>query len=188
MHHGQTDGHPKPPSLQKKKPPLPLRPPPPRRPPLPQGEGWGEKPDDPVVGPVVHIPYPGGGGSEMGTIRRVYCSKAGAVWVEYLGSTTLYEVARGLLFPTPKAAKEHVEDARKGEGKPKPKPLGQTDPKTNEPADPKTNPPTDPSQKPTPTLPSHPLTPPNKMPHCWTPRRGPKRNKGPPTGAHSLWQ
>ena len=39
-------------------------------------------------------------------MRNVYCNKAGVAWVEYLGSTTLYEVAHNLLFPTPEAAQE----------------------------------------------------------------------------------
>ena len=66
------------------------------------------------------------------------------VWAEYPRNPTLYEVARGLLFPSPEPAQEHLERVRKGKGKPTPapKPSGQPDPKTNPLTHPKTNPPT----------------------------------------------
>ena len=95
------------------------------------------------------IPYPGGGGGggalvvEMGTVRRVHGSKVGAVLGEKPGSTTLYYKACGLLFPTSRAAKKHLEDTRKGK-RPKAKPQGKMDPQTNPPTDPKIDPRTDP--------------------------------------------
>ena len=57
----------------------------------------------------------------MGTVRGVHRNKGGVVWLEYLGSTTLYEVERHLLFPTPKAAQEHLTRVRKGKRTPPPR-------------------------------------------------------------------
>ena len=59
-------------------------------------------------------------GVEKGTARAVHGRKGGAVLVEYPGATTLYEVARHLLFPTPEEAERYREDARSGNKKPKP--------------------------------------------------------------------
>ena len=40
----------------------------------------GDRPDNPVVGMVAHIPYPSG--VEKGTLRCVHGRKGGVVWVE----------------------------------------------------------------------------------------------------------
>ena len=69
-----------------------------------------DRPGDPIVGTVVHVPYPNGG--ERGTVRGIHRRKYGAVWVEYPGGTTLYEVSRSLLFPSPEEAERHREEAR----------------------------------------------------------------------------
>ena len=79
------------------------RPPPPPPTPTktdtPKGcETTDDGPEDPIVGTVVHVPYPTG--VERGTVRGIHGRKYGAVWVEYPGGTNLYEVARPLLFPT----------------------------------------------------------------------------------------
>ena len=68
--------------------------------------------EDSLVGTKVHVPYPTG--VEVGTVIGVHWRKAGVVWVEYPGNPTLYEVARGLLFPSPEAAQEHLERVCKG--------------------------------------------------------------------------
>ena len=40
-------------------------------------------------------------GVERGTVRGIDGRKYGALWVEYPGGTTLYEVNRSLLYPSP---------------------------------------------------------------------------------------
>ena len=123
--------------------PAPKNPPPP-----PQREGDGA--NHPLAGTKVHGPYPTG--VEVGTITGVHRRKAGVVCAEYPDDPTMYEVAHGLLFPTPEAAQEHLERVRKGKGKatppPPPKPSGQPDPKTNPLTNPKSTPPTNPTTNP----------------------------------------
>ena len=58
-----------------------------------------DHPEDPIIGTVVHVPYPTG--VEKGTVRGIHGRKYGAVRVKYRGGTTLYEVGRPLIFPTP---------------------------------------------------------------------------------------
>ena len=88
-------------------------PPPPTKTDTPKGaEKKDNRHGDPIVGTVVHVPYPNG--AERGTIRGIRGRKYGAVWVEYPGGTTLYEVSRSLLFPTPEEAERHREQARGG--------------------------------------------------------------------------
>ena len=96
--------------------PRPQRPPPPAR--KPRGA------DDLLVSAKVHVPYPKG--VEVPTVTGVHRKKAGVVWVEYPNNPQLYEVARGVLFPTPQGAQEHLERVRKGKGKanPPPQPSG----------------------------------------------------------------
>ena len=116
---------------------------------------------------------------EVGTVTGVHRRKTGVVWVKYPGNPTLYEVARGLLFPSPEAAQEHLERVCKGKGKatpPPPQPSGQPDPKTNPLTDPKTNPLTNPKTKP----PSNPKAQNNPTPNStpdptqqlWDPKTG----------------
>ena len=104
------------------------RPPPssprPQCPPRPQDDappkGGGDGADDPLVGTKVHVPYPKA--VEVGTVTGVHRRKAGVVWVGYPSNPTLYEVARGLLFPSPEAAQEPLERVRNGKGKATPPP------------------------------------------------------------------
>ena len=105
------------------------------------------------------VPYPSS--KEKGTVRGVHGRKVGAIWVEYLGSTTLYKVARHLLFPTPEEAKRHRQDAQRGQG-------GKRKPKT---------PPTDPDKNPNP--PTEPTTATN-LPS------GPIKMWDPATGSHEV--
>ena len=115
-----------------------------------------DSPDDPIVGTVAHVPYPTG--VEKGTVRGVHGRKGGAVWVEYPGGTTLYEVARHLLFPTPEAAEQYREEARSG--KKKPKPPAPTNEETNLP-----------NPNPT-TEPTNPANPPSGPTKTWDPITG----------------
>ena len=88
-------------------------------------------------------------------------AKYGAVWVEYLAGTTLYEVSRSLLFPTLEEAERCREEARAGKKKPKlPAP-------TNEESNP-------PNANPTtePTNPTNPTNPPSGPVKMWDPTRG----------------
>ena len=88
--------------------------------------------------------------------------------MEYPGGTTLYEVARPLLFPTLEEAERRREEAR-GAGKKKAKLPAPTNKESN----------------PTQTLPPNPLTQltpltPHPVPRrCGTPIRGPMRYEGP---------
>ena len=77
-------------------------PPPPTKTDTPKG---AEKKDDRPADPIVHVPYPKG--VERGTVRGIHGRKYGAVWVEYPGGTTLFEVNSSLLFPTPEEAEWH---------------------------------------------------------------------------------
>ena len=101
-------------------------PPPPTKTGIPKGGGaTAEKKDDRsgdlIVGTVAHVPYPTR--VEKGTVRGVHGRKYGAFWLEYPGGTTLYEVCRHLLFPTPEEAKQYQEEARSGQEKaPTPRP------------------------------------------------------------------
>ena len=100
------------------------------------------------------------------------------VWVEYLGNSTLYKVAHGLLFPSPEAAQEHLERVRKGKGKvtppPHTHPSGQPDQKTNPLTDAKSNPPTNPKTNPpsNPKAQNNPTTNPTHDPtqQLWDPK------------------
>ena len=147
-------------------PPTPLRPPPQNPPPTqtdtPKGaEKKDDRPGDPIVGTVVHLPYPDG--VERGTVRGIHGRKYGAVWVEYLGGTTLYEVNRSLLFPTHEEAKRHREEAQ-GAGTKKSK----TPTPTNEASN-------SPNANPT-TEPNNPTNPPP----------GPAKMLDPTTGSHEV--
>ena len=109
-----------------------------------------------IVGSVAHFPYPTGGGE--GTVRGVHGRKGGAVSVECPGGTTLYEVARHLLFPTPEEAERYRENARSG--KKKPKPPAPTNAETNLP-----------NPNPT-TEPTNPANPPSGPTKTWDPITG----------------
>ena len=94
-------------------------PPPPTKTDTPKGaEKKDDRPEDPIVGTVVHVPYHTGVG--RGTVRGIHGRKYGAVLVESPGGTTLYEVARALLFPTLEEAERCREEARAGKKKSKP--------------------------------------------------------------------
>ena len=96
-----------------------IRPPPPTKTDTRKGaEKKDDRPEDPIVATVVHLPYPTG--VEKATVRAIHGRKCGAVWVEYPGGTTVYEVARPLLFPTLEEAERYREEARAGKKKPKP--------------------------------------------------------------------
>ena len=105
------------------KPPHPLRahtapsrpPPPPAPKPTTPTTQVGDDPEDPIIGTVAHVPYPRG--LEMGAVRGVHRNKGGVVWVQYPGNTTLYEVARGLLLPSPEEAETYQREARGGGGR-----------------------------------------------------------------------
>ena len=95
----------------------PPPPPPPTKTDTPKGaEKKEDRPVDQIAGTVVHVPYPTG--VERGSVRGTQGRKYGAVWVEYPGGTTLYEVARPLLFPTPEEAERYRVEARAGKKKP----------------------------------------------------------------------
>ena len=82
----------------------------------------------------------------------IHGRKGGAVWAEYPGNTTLYEVAWHLLFPTPEEVERHWQCAQGGQ-------MGKRNPKTNPPApaNQETNPPTNSDKDPTsPTEPTNP--------------------------------
>ena len=112
-----------------------------------------DRPDDPIVGTVAHVPYPTG--VEKGTVRGIHGQKYGAVWVEYPGGTNLYEVSRSLLFSTLKEAERYREDAWAGKKKPThPAP-------TNEESNP-------PNANPT-TKPTNPTNPPSGPAKMWDP-------------------
>ena len=117
-----------------------------------------DRPTDPIVGTVAHVPYPTG--VEKGTVRGVHGRKYPAVWVEYPGGTTLYEVSRSLLFPTLEEAERYQEEARAGKKKPKPPAptIEESNPPnanpTTEPSNP-TNPPSGPAKMWDPTTGSH---------------------------------
>ena len=138
-----------PPPSQKRDTPTPPSPPPPprlHRPPppprqIPPQRWGGVVPKNPswALKSASCTPW----GCRLGPVIGVHRRKAGVVWVGYPGNPTLYEVARGLLFPSPLFAQEHLDRVRKGEGKATPPPpSGQPDPKTNPLTDPKTNHPT----------------------------------------------
>ena len=110
-----------------------------------------DSPNDPIIGTVAHGPYPTG--VEKGTVRGVHGRKGGAVWVEYPGGTTLYEVARPLLFPTPEEAERYREEA--GRARKSPNPPAPTNEETNIPY-------------PNPTTePTHPANPPSGPTKTW---------------------
>ena len=133
---------------------------------------------------------------EVGTANGVHRRKAGGVWVEYPSNPTIYEAARGLLFPSPEIAQEHLERVRKGKGKATPpQPSGQPDPKTNPLTDPRTNPPTNPKTG----RPSNPKAQNNPTPNptpdptqqLWDPKRGLKKCNQqviPPVVLVEYWQ
>ena len=147
--------------------PKPAKPPqdhhhPPRPPPPPTKTDTpktDDRPGDPIVGTVAHVPYPTG--VEKGTIHGIHGRNYGAVWVEYPGGTTLYEVSRHLLFPTPEEAERYREEARVG--KKKPKPPAPSNKATNPP---KASPTTEP------TNPTNPTNPPSGPAKMWEPTTG----------------
>ena len=157
-------------------PPWPQRPPPPPRHPPQKGGGGGA--NDPLVGTKVHVPYPRG--VEVGTVTHVRRRKAVVVWVEYPGNPTLYEVARGRLFPSPEAGRPRTPRVcSQGQGEshpPPPPPSGQPDLKTNPLTDPKTNPPTNPKTNPpsNPKAQNNPTPNPTRDPtqQSWDPKTG----------------
>ena len=55
----------------------------------------------------------------MGTFRGVHSNKDGVVCMEYPGHTTLYEVASGLLFPSPEEAETYWRETVGGKKKAK---------------------------------------------------------------------
>ena len=122
-----------------------------------------DRPGDPIIGTVVHVPYPKG--VDRGTVRGIHGRKYGAVWVEYPGGTTLYEVSRSLLFPTPEEAEQHREEARAA-GQKKAKPPIPTNEASNPP---NANPTTKPTNPTNPTNPNNPPSGPAKM---WYPTTG----------------
>ena len=91
-------------------------------------------------------------------MRGVHGRKYGAVWVEYPGGTTLYEVSRSLLFPTLEEAERYP---RAGKKKPKP-----PAPTTEESNPPNANPTTEP------TNPTNPTNPPSAPAKMWDPTTG----------------
>ena len=96
-------------------------PPPPTKTHTPEGataEKKDDRPGDPIIETVGHVPYPTG--VEKGTVRGIQGRKYGAVSVEYPGGTTLYEVPWHLFFPTAEEAKRYREVARMDKKKPKP--------------------------------------------------------------------
>ena len=88
----------------------------------------------------------------MGTVRGVHRNKGGVAWAEYPGNTTLYEVARGLLFPSPEEAETYRRKAVGGKQKAK---------TTANPSNPATNPQSDQPQ-PSTTEPPNPVDKENK--------------------------
>ena len=56
----------------------------------------------------------------MGTITGVHRRKAGVVRVEYRDNPELYEVARGLLFPTPPSCPRTLGPCSQGQGESQP--------------------------------------------------------------------
>ena len=141
-----------------------------RTPPLPSktntpkgAEKKDNRPGDPIVGMVVHVPYPNG--VERGTVRGTQGRKYGAAWVEYPGGTTLYEVSRSLLFPTLEEAERHREEARAA-GKKKAKSPTPTNEASNPP---NANLATEPTNSTNPTNPTNPPSGPAKM---WDPTTG----------------
>ena len=168
-HHTAYEGRRRPPTHrppQDRHRPAPPPPPPQTKTDTPKvggatGEKKDDRPDNPIVGTVAHVPYPTG--VEKGTVRGVHGRKGGALWVEYLAGTTLYEVVRHLLFPTPEEAERFREQARSG--KQKPKPPAPTNEENNLP-----------NPNPT-TEPDDPANPPS----------GPTMTWDPITGSHEAW-
>ena len=146
-------------------------PPPPTKTATPKrAEKKDDRPEDPIVGTVVHVPYPAG--VERGTVRCFHAWKYGAVCVEYPGGTTLYEVTRSLLCPTLEEAQRHREEAQaagKKKAKPPPPQTKRLPPRTQ------TLPPNPLTQ----LTPLTPLTPHPDPRRCGTPLRGPMRYEGP---------
>ena len=166
---------PPPPPRGLQRPSPPPNPPTPPRPPLqtppttpkthtPKGdEKKDNRSEDPIIGTVVHVPYPTR--VERGTVRGIHGQKYGAVRVEYPGGATLYEVARPHLFPTLEEAERHREEARGG-GKKKAKPLATTNEASNPP---NANPTTEPTN---PSNPTNPTSPPSGPAKTWDPITG----------------
>ena len=139
-------------------------PPPPTKSDTPKGaEKKDDRPRDPIIGTVVHVPYPKG--VERGTVRGIHGRKYGAVCVEYPGVTTLFQVSRSLLFPTPEEAERHMEEARAASQK-KAKPPTPTNEASNPP---NANPTTEPTN---PTNPTNRTNPPSGPAKMWDPTTG----------------
>ena len=94
-------------------------------------------------------------GVEKGTVRGIHGRKYGAVWVEYPGGTTLYEVSRSLLLPTLQEAQRYREEAHAGKKKPEPPAptIEESNPRNANPEP--TNPPFGPAKMWDPTTGSH---------------------------------
>ena len=167
-----TTARPRRPRPQTHRPPTrppPQTPPPPTKTDTPKGaKKKDDRPEDTIIGTVVHVPYPKG--VEKGTVRGIHGRKYGAVWVEYPGGTTLYEVNRSLLFPSPEEAERHREEAQKKEGQKKTKPPTPTNEESNPP---NANPTTEPTNPPNPT---------NRA----NPPSGPAKMRDPSTGSHEV--
>ena len=111
--------------------------------------------DNPIVGTFAHVPYPTR--VQKASVRGVHGQKSGAVWVEYPGGTTLYDVARHLLFPIPEEAERYRKESRSGKKKLKSPAL--TSEETNLPNPNPTTQPTNPSNPPSgPTKTWNPIT------------------------------
>ena len=106
------------------------------------------------------------------TVRGIHGRKYGAVWVEYPGGTTLYEVNCSLLFPPPRRPSgTGKRPGRRAQRRPNPPP-----PQTKR-LTPRTQ-----TLPPKPLTQLTPLTPLNPHPdpqRCGTPLRGPTRYEGP---------
>ena len=146
-------------------------PPPPTKTDNPKGaKKKDDRPEDPIFGTVVHVPYPKG--VERGTVRGIHGRKYGAVWVEYPGGTTLYEVNRSLLFPTPRRPSgTGKRPGRRAQRRPNPPP------RQSKRLTPQTQ--TLPPNSLTQLTPLTPLTPHPDPQRCGTPLRGPTRYEGP---------
>ena len=99
--------------------------------PSPQRPRWATLPRTQSPGPSPTSPTLGGGG--IGIVRGVRRTKGGVVWVEYLGNTTLYEVARSLLCPSSEEAETYRREVVEGKKKAK-TPTNPSNPKTHPPS------------------------------------------------------
>ena len=130
-------------------------PPPPTKTDTPKAaEKKDYRPEDPIVGTVVHVLY--ATGIERGTVSGIHGRKYGAVRVDYPGGSTLDEVSRPLPFGTPEEAERYWDEAQSGKKEPKPPAP------TNE----ETNPP-NPNPTAEPANPTNPTNPPSGAAKMW---------------------